>query len=124
MRHKWIPPSLPSSMYFRAAMLYGALRFCVPTARRVVLVGRGHHLLALPAAVVRRFFDVHVLARLAGPDGRQRVPVVGRRADDRIDRLVIQRLAEILDDLRLAAALHVGDRLDAARAAVASGSQR
>src|SRR5258708_21776740 len=36
--------------------------------------------------VAGRLFAVDVLARLARPDGRERVPVIGRRHRHRIDR--------------------------------------
>ena len=53
----------------------------------------------------QRLLDVDVLARLAAPNRRQAVPVVGRGNHDRIDRLVVEGLAEVLDAHRIFAAL-------------------
>ena len=76
-----------------AAVLETALHDALVFARRL------DHLLAFPAVVCGRFLDVDVLAGLAGPDGRQGMPVIGSGRDDGVDRLVVQGLAEILDDL-------------------------
>ena len=53
--------------------------------------------IAWPSAMVRRqrLLAVHVLARLAGVDRDQRVPVVGRGDDDRVDVLVVEQLAVV-----------------------------
>src|SRR5207245_9956542 len=51
--------------------------------------------------VTARLLDVDVLARLAGPDGHQRVPVVRSGDRDGVEVLVLQGLADILDNLRL-----------------------
>ena len=61
----------------------------------LVLAGRLDHLAAFEDVVGRGLLDVHVLARLAGPDRRQRVPVVGRGDDDRVDVLVVEQLAQV-----------------------------
>ena len=67
-------------------------------------------------------FDVDVLARRAGHDGRQRVPVVRRRDDHRVDVLVVQQLTEIL--VALGAGAAVGLRpLDARLVDVGNGHQ-
>ena len=42
-----------------------------------------------------RLLDVDVLAGLAGHDGRQRVPVIGRADDDRVDVLAVEHAAEV-----------------------------
>ena len=42
-----------------------------------------------------RLLHVHVLARLAGPDGHQGVPVIGRGDRDRVDGLVLEQLAVV-----------------------------
>jgi hypothetical protein len=42
-----------------------------------------------------RLLDVHVLARLAGPNGRQGVPVVGHGDQDAVDVLVVEHAAEV-----------------------------
>ena len=41
--------------------------------------------------VAGRLLDVDVLAGLAGQDGQQRVPVVGRGDRDGVDRLVVEQ---------------------------------
>ena len=66
----------------------------------LVLPGGLDQLAALPAVVAQRLLDVHVLARLAAPDGGRHVPVVGRGDDHGVDRLVVQGLAEVLHALR------------------------
>ena len=60
-----------------------------------ILFSRGHQLSSLINAVRERFLDIDVLARLAGPDRRQRMPVIGRGDGDGIDLLVLQRLADV-----------------------------
>ena len=63
-----------------------------------VLAGRGDHLPAFPDVVGQRLLDVDVLARLAGPDGGQGVPMVGRGDDDGVDVLVVEQLADVAVD--------------------------
>jgi hypothetical protein len=53
------------------------------------------HLAAFPYLVRCGFFDIDVFARLAGPDGDKRMPMVGRRGGDRVDLLVLQKLANV-----------------------------
>ena len=48
------------------------------------LLGRHRHA-AFRHVVAHRFLDVHVLAGLAGPDRRQRMPVVRDREEDGVD---------------------------------------
>ena len=60
-----------------------------------VLAGRGDHLPAFPDVVGEGLLDVDVLARLAGPDGGQGVPVVGRGDGHGVDGLVVEQLAEV-----------------------------
>ena len=57
-----------------------------------VLAGGLDHLPAFPDAPGGRLLDVHVLARLAGPDRLQGVPVVLGGEADRVDRLVVEQL--------------------------------
>ena len=64
--------------------------------------------------VAARLLDVDVLARLAAPDGDQRVPVVRRGDRDRVEVLVVEGAADVLDRLGRAAAA-LGDRLDVLR---------
>ncbi len=88
----------------------------------LVLLGRGHHGPALGDPVRQRLLAVDVLAGLAGQDGRDRVPVVGRGDHDGVDILAVEHLAEIVVGLRLAVGrrlgppqmrlVHVADRRD------------
>ena len=57
-----------------------------------------------------RFFDVNVLAGAAGIDERNRVPMVRRRDHCRIDRLIFEQLAMVVERLRRPARLLVRDR--------------
>ena len=61
----------------------------------LVLAGRLDHLPALPDVVADRLLDVDILARLAGPHGDERVPVVGRRRGHHIDVLIFEQLAAV-----------------------------
>jgi hypothetical protein len=72
-----------------------------------VVFARGlDELAALGNVVATRLLDVHVLARLTGPDGQQRVPVVGSGDRNDVQVLVIQNRAEVLNAMgRVAAAL-------------------
>src|SRR5205823_6879476 len=60
---------------------------------------------ALADDVAHRLLDVDVLARLHAPDRQERVPVVGRGDRDRVEVLVVQRLADVLHAGRPVAAL-------------------
>ena len=55
--------------------------------------------------VAARFFDVHVLPGLAGPDGDQGVPVIGSGNRDGVDRLVFEHAANVLNGRRLTASI-------------------
>src|SRR5439155_24758797 len=55
---------------------------------------------AFADVVADRLLDVDVLAGLNGPDGRQRVPVIGRGDADDVDVAVFHDAAQILDELR------------------------
>ena len=48
--------------------------------------------------------DIDILARLTRPNGRQRVPVLGRRHDNPVHVLVFEGPAHVDDALRTAAA--------------------
>jgi hypothetical protein len=52
-----------------------------------------------------RLLDVHVLARLHGQNGDERVPVVGSCGGNAVHCRVLERLAKVLDELRRAACL-------------------
>jgi hypothetical protein len=66
---------------------------------------RGDHAFALVRRLAGRLFDIDVLARQAGQDRCGRVPVIRRGANDGVDGRIVERLAEILDSLRLAPAM-------------------
>ena len=51
---------------------------------------------AFEHGMAARFFNVHVLARLTGPNRQQRVPMVRRGNRNRVEALVVERLAEVL----------------------------
>ena len=73
------------------------LRLCVPVWHDpVVLAGGLDHPPAFADVVADRLLDVDVLARLAGPDRGQGVPVVRRGDRDGVDVLVVEDLAEVL----------------------------
>ena len=52
-------------------------------------------LAALEGVVRAGFFHVDVFAGLAGPDGHQRVPVIGSGDGDSVDFLVFEELAHV-----------------------------
>ena len=62
----------------------------------LVLAGGLHQLPALEDVVRAGLLDVDILARLARPDGRKRVPVVRRGNADRIDFVIVERAAQVL----------------------------
>ena len=66
----------------------------------VVLLDGAQQLPAFPPVVGERLFDVDVFARLAAPDGLQRMPVVGRGDGNRVNGLVIQQLAQVDESRR------------------------
>ena len=63
------------------------------------------HLPALDDVVADRLLDVDVLARLAGEDRHERVPVIGRGNRHRIDVAVVEHAAEVGLGLGAAAVL-------------------
>src|SRR5262249_3987343 len=75
----------------------------------VVLLGRLDHQLALVRVVAARLLDVDVLVGGARQDRRRRVPVVARRDDEDVHRLVIEHFAVVLHGLR---SLLAGDLAD------------
>jgi len=60
-----------------------------------IFPGRSHHLPAFPEVVGKGFLDINVLARLAGPDCRQRMPVIGQSDDHSVNSLVVQDPAKV-----------------------------
>lgn len=75
--------------------------------------GRVDHGASLGHAVAERLLHEYVLARLAGADGRERVPVVRRDHDDGVDVGLVQQLSEVAKRLRhpLSPLPDEGDRL-------------
>ncbi len=71
----------------------------------LVLIGGFDDFAAFHKVVRAGLLYVHILARLASPDGRQRVPVVGRGNADGVNGLVVEYLTEILLRLYLLARL-------------------
>jgi hypothetical protein len=67
-----------------------------------VLAGSFNSQFPFAGGIAARLFDIDVLASGTTENRRGRMPVVGSRTDEHIDRLVIQGLAEIADPLRLA----------------------
>src|SRR5262249_46130235 len=70
-----------------------------------ILPGGLHDTAALPDGVSHRLFDVNVLAGLHGPDGQERMPVVGRGDGNCVQVWVVQRFANVLYAGRFVAAL-------------------
>ena len=62
----------------------------------VVFICRLDHFLSLMDIMCGGLFNVHVLPGLAGPDGLQRMPVVGGRKGYPVDVLILVETAEIL----------------------------
>ena len=65
----------------------------------VVLPCRLHHATSLANIVAQRFLDIHILARLTGPDCQQRVPMIGCGNGYCVEVLVVERFAWVLDAL-------------------------
>jgi hypothetical protein len=61
----------------------------------VIFARRFDHLSPFPDAVGAGFFYINIFARLAGPDGSQRVPVVGRGERNGIDGFVLQKFSDV-----------------------------
>ena len=66
-----------------------------------MLFHRGHHPLAFDNVVAVGLLDVHVLPGQAREDRRDRMPMIGRADDDRIETLVVDQLPKVGDYLRL-----------------------
>jgi hypothetical protein len=60
-------------------------------------------LTSFPKVVGTGFLDVDILAGLASPNGHQRMPVIGRCDGYRIDRSILQQLANVYIGFWLAA---------------------
>ena len=78
----------------------------------IVLAGRLDHRPAFDDRHRERLLDIDILARLAGGDHLDRVPVVGRCDHDGVDILAIEDRPEVLDPRDVALELgHLGDAL-------------
>jgi len=92
-----------------AQQLHGARFVCDGAALRthlhhaLVLARGGHHLVTFENVMARWLFHVHVFARLAGPDRRQRMPVIGRGDRHRIDVFRFEHRAHVFKLLGLGA---------------------
>src|SRR5262249_41151642 len=62
----------------------------------LVLSGGLDHAPAFGHVVTDRLLDIHILARLNGPDRGQCMPVVRGRHRDRVDVPVVEQLADVL----------------------------
>ena len=76
---------------------------------RLLFAGDFHDAAAFADVVADRLFDVNVFAGLHGPDGGERVPVVGRGDGNRVDILVIDDFADVLFIPGSGALLLLGD---------------
>ena len=88
-------PVLEELHRFPEALERAALR--PGLADLVVLPGGLDDLAPFPDVVADRLLDVDVLAGLEAPDGQERMGVVRGGDRDRIDRLVLDQLPEVLD---------------------------
>ena len=71
-------------------------RLLVPCcAMRLYFSDRAQELLALPHVVAQGLFTVNILARLAAPDGLQRMPEIRRGDGDGVNGFVFQQLAQV-----------------------------
>ncbi len=100
-RTAWTSPSLPLRICSSGVLrVRGAARLHADLDDALVLAGGLDHLAAFPDVVGERLLHVDVLARLAGQDGPEGVPVVGRRVDQGVHVLVVEDTPEVLHDLR------------------------
>ena len=82
--------------------LYRALKVCArpllqPDLHDTIGSPRGlEHHASFPDAIRYRLLHIHVLARQAGIDAHQRVPVIGSRNHDRLDTAVLKQFAVIV----------------------------
>ena len=112
----------------RAQKRDGVLNALVAAALRAglddaLVLSRGlDHAPAFADVVADGLLDIDVLAGLARPDRRQRVPVVGRGDRDGVDRLVVEQAANVLNDLGRGLGVSL-DHLGAAAGCARSTSQ-
>jgi hypothetical protein len=81
---------------------------CADLDDAVVFLGSLYHSAAFGDARRGRFLDVHVLARLTGPNRCQGMSVVRQRDADAVDVLVVKYAAEVRFGFRIAAGNHFG----------------
>jgi hypothetical protein len=62
----------------------------------VVFPGRFDHFASFPDIMTARLFHICIFTRLAGPDHRKGVPVVGRGDADHVDILIVHHPAQVL----------------------------
>jgi hypothetical protein len=96
-----------ADLYRRAAALRAHLHYAAVLARGV------DHAETFPHVVASGLFHIHVLARLAGPDGSQGMPVVGSGHGNGVDLPVLEQAAHVGVDLGFVA-LHFFDLSDSA----------
>ena len=70
-------------------------RLAAVLANAIVLLDRAHQLTSFKRVMRAGLFDVDVLAGLAGPDGHERVPMIGRGDGNGVDLFVLEQLAHI-----------------------------
>ena len=87
-------------------------RLAAVLANAIVLFYGADELAAFKGVVRAGFFDVDIFAGLAGPDGHERVPVIGRGDGDGVDIFVFEQLANVDVGFRLGQA-HLFDFADA-----------
>src|SRR5712692_6894733 len=75
-----------------AAALLGAMLH-----NAVIAPGRLDASASLADVVTQWLLDIHIFTRLAGPDGHERVPVVGCSDGDGIQLFILQGFADVLD---------------------------
>ena len=91
-------PNSPSRIFCTPSCRAAEERLWLPICTmRLYLRAAATICLRLEDVVRARLLDVHVLARLAGPDGLQRVPVVRGGDGDRVDVLVVEHLADVAE---------------------------
>ena len=89
---------MPSWISRIACWMLGNERRWLPIcSTRLMLAHRLDQQLALVGIVAARFLQIDMLAGGQGQDGHRRVPMVRRRDGHRVQRLVFQRLAEVLE---------------------------
>src|SRR5579862_542054 len=69
----------------------------------IVFLSGAYELAAFPEIMRTGFFDIHVFACLARPDGNQGMPMVGRGDGNGVDGFVFEQLANIGECLGIAA---------------------